>query len=92
MAEKWRNFSVLDKFGFERKPVGVKFFITRPRGIKRIEKELNFCEMLKEAQEGSAFYGARGLGLRGRGTNDTGHERRGAGAGERDIRWGGGAF
>jgi len=56
MAEKWRNFSVLDKFGFERKPVGVKFFITRPRGIKRIEKELNFCEMLKEAQEGSAFY------------------------------------
>jgi uncharacterized protein (DUF169 family) len=56
MAEKRRDFSVLDKFGFERKPVGIKFSITRPEGIKRIGKELNFCEMLKEAQEGNAFY------------------------------------
>jgi uncharacterized protein (DUF169 family) len=56
MAEKLRDFSVLDKFKFERKPVGVKFLITRPRGIKRIQKELNFCEMLKEALEGHAFY------------------------------------
>src|SRR4030042_6464948 len=56
MAEKQRDFSILDKFGFERKPVGVKFSIVRPKGIKRIAKELNFCEMLKEAQEGSAFY------------------------------------
>jgi uncharacterized protein (DUF169 family) len=56
MAEKLRDFSVLDEFGFERKPVGVKFSIVRPKGIKRIAKELNFCEMLKEAQEGNAFY------------------------------------
>jgi len=56
MAKKIRDFSVLDKFGFERKPVGVMFSITRPEGIKRLEKELNFCEMLKEAQEGNAFY------------------------------------
>jgi uncharacterized protein (DUF169 family) len=56
MAEKTRDYSVLDKFKFERKPVGVKFSITRPRGIKPIAKELNFCEMLKEAQEGKAFY------------------------------------
>ena len=56
MAKKLRDFSVLDKFGFERKPVGVKFLIERPRGIKRIAKELNFCEMLKHAQEGNAFY------------------------------------
>jgi uncharacterized protein (DUF169 family) len=56
MAEKLRDFSVLNKFGFERKPVGVKFSVTRPRGIKRIARELNFCEMIKEAQEGHAFY------------------------------------
>jgi uncharacterized protein (DUF169 family) len=56
MAEKSRDFSVLDKFGFKRLPVGVKFSVTRPRGIKRIAKELNFCEMIKEAQEGHAFY------------------------------------
>ncbi len=56
MANKQRDYSVLDKFKFERKPVGVKFTATRPAGIKRIAKELNFCEMLKEAQQGNAFY------------------------------------
>ena len=56
MAAKLQDFSVLDKFNFERKPVGVKFLITRPEGIKRLEKELNFCEMTREAQEGNAFY------------------------------------
>jgi uncharacterized protein (DUF169 family) len=56
MAAKKRDFSVLDKFHFERKPVGVKFMVSRPRGIKRLGKELNMCEMIKEAQEGNAFY------------------------------------
>jgi uncharacterized protein (DUF169 family) len=56
MAVKKRDFSVLDKFKFERKPVGVKFLITRPTGIKRLTKALNMCEMVKEAQEGNAFY------------------------------------
>jgi uncharacterized protein (DUF169 family) len=55
MATKY-DYSVLDKFQFERKPVGVKFMITRPKGIKRLQKELNFCEMLGEAQNGHAFY------------------------------------
>jgi uncharacterized protein (DUF169 family) len=50
------DYSVLDKFNFERKPVGVKFMIEKPKGIKRIAKELNMCEMLKEAQENDAFY------------------------------------
>jgi uncharacterized protein (DUF169 family) len=56
MASKKRDYSVLEKFKFERKPVGVKFVLTRPKGIKKLAKELNFCEMLKEAQEGNAFY------------------------------------
>ncbi|OGO06443.1 MAG: hypothetical protein A2Y92_00180 [Chloroflexi bacterium RBG_13_57_8] len=56
MAETRRDYSVLEKFGLERKPVGVKFLIARPKGIERLSKELNFCEMLKEAQEGRAFY------------------------------------
>lgn len=51
-----KNYSVLDKFKFERKPVGVKFLATRPEGIKRLDKELNFCEMLWEAQESEPFY------------------------------------
>jgi uncharacterized protein (DUF169 family) len=56
MAVNKSKYAVLDKFKFERKPVGVKFTITRPAGIKQIDKELNFCEMLKYAQEGHSFY------------------------------------
>ena len=56
MSEKTQDFSVLDKFNFARKPVGVKCLIEKPDGIKRIDKELNMCEMLKEAQENDAFY------------------------------------
>jgi uncharacterized protein (DUF169 family) len=56
MKAKTKDYSVLDKFRFERSPVGVKFLATRPEGIPRISKELNFCEMLKEAQENGAFY------------------------------------
>jgi uncharacterized protein (DUF169 family) len=56
MVSKLHDYSVLEKFNFERKPVGVKFLITTPEGMKRLAKELNFCEMLKEAQEDNAFY------------------------------------
>ncbi len=37
MAVKLKAYSVLDKFKFERKPVGVKFMITKPDGIKRLD-------------------------------------------------------
>ncbi len=56
MSPKKRDYSVLDKFNFERKPVGVRFTIDRPRGIPRLTKEMNMCEMLKEAQQDGAFY------------------------------------
>ena len=56
MTTKPEDYAVLDKFSFERQPVAVKFTITRPDGIKRIDKELNMCEMLKEAQECDPFY------------------------------------
>jgi uncharacterized protein (DUF169 family) len=56
MSSNPRDYSVFDKFNFERKPVGVKFVIIRPEGIERLDKELNLCEMLKEAQTGSPFY------------------------------------
>jgi len=51
-----RELSILEKFNFERKPVGVKFLSTRPRGLKKPDKLLDFCEMLVEAQQGNAFY------------------------------------
>jgi uncharacterized protein (DUF169 family) len=60
MSSKPRDYSVFDKFNFERKPVGVKFVITKPEGIERLDKELNLCEMLKEAQTSSPFYVGEG--------------------------------
>jgi uncharacterized protein (DUF169 family) len=56
MSRQPGDYVVLEKFNFERKPVGVKYTITRPKDIPRLSKELNFCEMLKEAQEDGAFY------------------------------------
>jgi len=53
-----RDYSVFNKFNFERKPVGVKFLIVKPE-IRRLDKELNLCEMLREAQESSPFYAGR---------------------------------
>jgi uncharacterized protein (DUF169 family) len=54
-----RDYSVFDKFRFERKPVAVKFLPTRPEGVERLSKALNFCEMLGEAHTSAPFYAQR---------------------------------
>ena len=56
MPSKTRDYSILEKFDFERPPVGVKFSPTRPRSLQRLQKPLDFCEMLVEAQKDKAFY------------------------------------
>ena len=56
MCPKSRDYSIFDKFNFERKPVGVKFSILKPEGVKRLDKERTLCEMLREAQEDGPFY------------------------------------
>ena len=56
MSSSPLDYSILDKFDFERKPVGVKFLTTKPEGLEKLDKILDFCEMLVEAQEGRAFY------------------------------------
>ncbi|MFC1949585.1 DUF169 domain-containing protein [Chloroflexota bacterium] len=38
------------------KPVGIKFLLFKPDGIEKLDKNLSFCEMLREAQEGDPFY------------------------------------
>jgi len=48
--------AILDKFGFEVPPVGVKFLAERPDGLERLKKKMALCEMLKKAQEGNAFF------------------------------------
>lgn len=59
MSSTPRDYSVFSKLNLERKPVGVKFSSVKPEGIRRLDKDLNFCEMLKEAQTGSPFYAGR---------------------------------
>jgi len=51
-----RDYSVFSKFNFERKPVGIKYLPIKPDGIKRLDKKINLCEMVKEAQTGGPFY------------------------------------
>lgn len=51
-----QDLSIFNKFNFERPPVGVKFLPNKPDGIKRLDKILDFCEMLPEAREGNVFY------------------------------------
>ena len=50
------DYSILEKFDFERPPVGVKYLSTKPKGMEKLDKVMDFCEMLVEAQEGKAFY------------------------------------
>ncbi len=50
------DYSVLDRFKFQYKPVGVKFTITKIDGIERLKKKKNICEMFVEAQTSDPFY------------------------------------
>jgi len=53
------DFSILKKFNFETPPTGVKFLLNKPKGIKKLDKGLAFCEMLGEAQKSPPFYADR---------------------------------
>ena len=59
MSSKQRDYSIFDKFNFERKPVGVKYSLKKPDGIEQLDKSLALCELIKEAHAGNPFYAAR---------------------------------
>lgn len=50
------DYSVLERFGFEIKPVGVKFLPVKPEGIKRTENRVAMCEMFYQAHKNGPFY------------------------------------
>lgn len=54
-----RDLSILNKFNFKNKPVGIKFLLFKPEGINKLDKNLSFCEMIREAQQGEPFYAAQ---------------------------------
>jgi len=60
MSSPKTDLSIFNKFNFDRAPVGVKFLLKKPEGIEKLDKNLAFCEMLKEAQQGSPFYAVKG--------------------------------
>jgi uncharacterized protein (DUF169 family) len=51
-----KDLAILDKFDFDVQPVGVKFLVKRPDLVERLDENMTFCEMLKRAQEGNAFF------------------------------------
>jgi uncharacterized protein (DUF169 family) len=53
------DYSIFDKFNFERKPVGVKFSLGRPEGIELLDRPLAVCEMFAAAQTSKPFYATR---------------------------------
>jgi uncharacterized protein (DUF169 family) len=56
---KMYDYSIFNKFKFERKPVGIKYSLKKPEGIKQLDKSLGLCEMFKEAQTSKPFYAAK---------------------------------
>jgi len=56
MKPSTQDFSIFDKFEFSRKPVGIKYLPYTPEGYKKLDKNLYFCQMFKEAQTSEPFY------------------------------------
>ena len=54
-----QELAIFNRFDFERPPVGVKFLARTPDKVERLDKVLDFCEMLVEAQKGSSFYAVK---------------------------------
>ncbi len=50
------DFAILEKFDFDVQPVGVKFLAKQPDMVERLDEDMAFCEMLKRAQDGNAFF------------------------------------
>ena len=51
MAAKRPDLSIFKEFNFESPPVGVNFLYYKPDDIERLDKNLAFCQMLREAQQ-----------------------------------------
>lgn len=50
------DFAILEKFDFDVQPVGVKFLVKQPDMVERLDEDMAFCEMLRRAQDGNAFF------------------------------------
>ncbi|MFC1950844.1 DUF169 domain-containing protein [Chloroflexota bacterium] len=51
-----KDLDIFKKFSFERQPVAIKYLYPKPKGIKQLDKNITWCEMLPEAQNSEPFY------------------------------------
>lgn len=56
MSSKIKDLSVFAKFNFKAQPIGIKFLLFKPEGIRKLDKKLALCEMIREAQDAEPFY------------------------------------
>ena len=59
MCSVRRDYSILDKFSFRHKPVGIKYLLNKPEGIERLDTSMAICQMFREAQDRNQFYAAK---------------------------------
>jgi uncharacterized protein (DUF169 family) len=55
---KW-DYSIFDRFKFERKPVGIKFLLNKPEGLEQTDKVMPICRLFTEAQTSQPFYATK---------------------------------
>jgi len=54
------DLSVYSQLKLEKQPVAINYCLHKPEGIEKLDKQLGFCEMVKEAQQrGTPFYFTR---------------------------------
>jgi uncharacterized protein (DUF169 family) len=51
-----RDLSIFSQFNFRLKPIGLKFLLFKPEGVRKLDKKLALCEMFREAQIEEPFY------------------------------------
>jgi len=54
------DLSIYNQLKLEKQPVAINYCLHKPEGIEKLDKQLGFCEMVKEAQQrGTPFYFTR---------------------------------
>ena len=56
MGKTRLDYSIFNRFDFERKPVGIKYSLNKPEGIRPLDRPLAICEMFAEAQISDPFF------------------------------------
>ena len=54
-----QDYSILDDFNFERKPVGIKFSLNKPGDLEQTDKIMPICRLFTEAQNSQPFYATK---------------------------------